>query len=88
MRSTRLTTCAIALAAALSMPAFAQSTGSGTSSGSTTANDTAAGNINRGDNDRDFDWGLLGLLGLAGLLGLRKQPDGYRGDPTPTSVPR
>lgn len=87
MRSTRYMTCAIALATTLSMPAFAQGTGSGTSS-ATGSTGTSANTTSLRDNDRGFDWGWLGLIGLAGLMGLRKQPDVHRSDATRTSMPR
>ena len=93
MISTR-TTCTIALATALSMPCFAQSTSgtdtsgtaatTGTTSGMTTS--AAPRTETRDDNSK---WGWLGLLGLAGLLGLRRHPDaGHRVDTTRTSAQR
>jgi hypothetical protein len=89
MRSTYLKTCAIALAAALSMPVFSQgTTGSGTSNGSPGATTTSSDTATRRDSDRGFDWGWLGLLGLAGLMGLRRQPDVQRMDTTRTSAQR
>lgn len=89
MRSTHLKTCAIALAAALSMPVFAQgTTGSGSSTGSTGATSTTADTTVRRDTDRGFDWGWLGLLGLAGLMGMRRQPDVHRVDATRTTAQR
>lgn len=85
MRSTSYTTCAVALAASLSMPAFAQGTGTGTSPGSTA---TTAETTFRGDDDGGFDLGWLGLLGLVGLVGLRRKPDVLRPDVGRASVPR
>jgi MYXO-CTERM domain-containing protein len=98
MISTR-TTCTIALAAALSMPCFAQTTsgtgtgGTGTTTGATTgttsgmSTSTAASGDTREDHGR---WGWLGLLGLAGLLGLRRNSDNtaHRVDTTRTSSQR
>ena len=49
------------------LPAAAQTGGTG---GATT--DSA---VQPTEEDRDFDWGLLGLLGLAGLAGLRKKQE-------------
>jgi hypothetical protein len=76
MRSIHLKTCAIALAAAVSMPTFAQ----GSSTGATATTTAPADTTVRRDSDRGFDWGWLGLLGLAGLMGLRRQPDTTRAD--------
>jgi MYXO-CTERM domain-containing protein len=100
MLSTR-TTCTIALATALSMPCFAQST-SGTdtsgSGGTTATTGTTAGSTSgmtnststRGDGREDHGkWGWLGLIGLVGLLGLRRHSDaGHRVDTTRTSAQR
>lgn len=82
MRSTRTTRCAIVLAAALSLPAFAQGTGP-TESAEASRSATTADNTLR-DDDGGFEWGWLGLIGLAGLLGLRKQPGIHRTDTTRT----
>jgi MYXO-CTERM domain-containing protein len=49
------------------LPAAAQT---GNTTGTTTESATRST-----DEDRDFDWGLLGLLGLAGLAGLRKKQE-------------
>jgi hypothetical protein len=92
MRSTHLKTCAIAMAAALSMPAFSQgTTGTGSSpgsTGSTGAMSSSSDTTVRHENDRGFDWGWLGLLGLVGLMGLRKQPEVNRLNTTRTSAQR
>jgi hypothetical protein len=79
MRSIHLKTCAIALAAALSTPAFAQGSSTG-STGATGTTSAGADTTVRRDTDRGFDWGWLGLLGLAGLMGLRKHPEPTRVD--------
>jgi hypothetical protein len=75
--------CVLVLAAALSVPALAQSTGGGgaTGTGTTTAE-------SRRDSDRRFDWGWLGLIGLAGLLGRRRPDTDSRIDTTRTSGQR
>jgi MYXO-CTERM domain-containing protein len=85
MRSIRLKTCAVALAAALSVPAFAQGT-SGTGTAGSTGTTTSADTTIRHETGRGFDWGWLGLLGLAGLLGRRRQPDVHRVDPARTTA--
>jgi MYXO-CTERM domain-containing protein len=92
MISTR-TTCTIALATALSLPCFAQSTsGTGTTSpGATTGttSGTTTSTAARTDGEDRGNWGWLGLLGLAGLLGLRRPSDaGHRVDSTRTSAQR
>ena len=58
--------CLIALALACSLPAPAQNTTQGGSTGGTTQ---------RADNDRDsgFNLGWLGLIGLVGLIGLKRR---------------
>lgn len=76
MRPILLRTCALALAAAVSMPAFSQ----GSSTGSTAIAPSTTDSTVRRDSDRGFDWGWLGLLGLAGLIGLRRQPEAPRVD--------
>ena len=89
MRPTQLKACAVAIAAALSMPAFAQgTTGTGNSTGSTGAMTSSSDTSVRHDSDRAFDWGWLGLIGLVGLMGLRKQPDATRLGATRTSSQR
>ena len=92
-RTTR-TTCALALATALSLPCFAQSTsGSDTSgttgaAGTTSSMTTATPARSDGRDDRG-NWGWVGLLGLAGLLGLRRHNDaGQRVDTSRTSAQR
>ena len=85
MRFIRYTACAIALATSMAIPAFAQGTGTSSSSGATGTTGTVE---TRRDDDKGFDWGWLGLLGLAGLMGLRKQPDVHRTDATRPSVSR
>jgi MYXO-CTERM domain-containing protein len=91
MLSTR-STCAVALAAALSMPCFAQSTtpsGSGTAATTGTTSGTTTSSMNRDEDRGDHGkWGWLGLLGLVGLMGLRRQPDTHRVDTTRTSAQR
>ena len=77
MRSLHLKTCTLALAAALSMPAFSQGSSTNSPSATTAAADTTT---TRRDSDRGFDWGWLGLLGLVGLIGLRRHPDVRQGD--------
>jgi len=84
MRSILLGTCAVALAAAVSMPAFSQDS----STGSTSATPATTGTTVHRDSDRGFDWGWLGLLGLAGLLGLRRQPQAPRVDAMRPSAQR
>jgi MYXO-CTERM domain-containing protein len=83
-------TAVIALAAALSLPAWAQSTTGSGSTGSTASPTATTGTTTstRRDEDREDHgkWGWLGLLGLAGLLGLRK-PE-HRVDTTRTSPQR
>jgi len=90
MLSTR-TTCTIALATALSMPCFAQSTSgtdtsgsggtaatTGTTTGSTSGMTGGMTNSTstRGEGREDHGkWGWLGLIGLVGLLGLRRHSD-------------
>ena len=74
MRSLHLKTCTLALAAALSLPAFSQGTSTGSPSATSTTADTTT---TRRDSDRGFDWGWLGR---AGLLGLRRQADVRHGD--------
>jgi|RhiMethySRZTD1v2_1073278.scaffolds.fasta_scaffold795921_2 MYXO-CTERM domain-containing protein len=93
MLSTR-TTCTLALATALSMPCFAQSTtgtdtsGTAATTGSTSGMTTSTPARNDGRDDSG-KWGLLGLLGLVGLLGLRRHSDaGHRVDTTRTSAQR
>lgn len=91
MLSTR-TTCAAALAAALSMPCFAQSTtpsGTGTTATPGSTGGTTTTTLNRSDDHGDRgNWGWLGLLGLAGLMGLRRHTDSPRVDTTRTSAQR
>jgi hypothetical protein len=90
MKFVNTKTCALALAAALSMPAFSQGTaGSGTTSRSPGATTASADTTTvRRDNDRGFDWGWLGLIGLAGLMGRRRQPDVHRTDGMRTTATR
>jgi MYXO-CTERM domain-containing protein len=76
MRSILIKSSALALAAAISLPAMSQ----GTSAGSTSATPSTTDTTVRRDSDRGFDWGWLGLLGLAGLAGLRRQPEAPRVD--------
>ena len=38
--------------------------------------------VDEGDGDQDFPWGLLGILGLAGLLGMKRRDDDVRVDTT------
>ena len=72
MPSLKTNLSVLALASALSVPAFAQS--DSTSGTTATTSPQATTTSVRQDNDRR-DWGWLGLLGLAGLLGLRRKPD-------------
>jgi hypothetical protein len=83
----------VALAAALSLPCFAQSTTpSGTGTPSTTAGTTGGtttSSMGRDDTRGDHgNWGWLGLLGLVGLMGLRRHGDAPRVDTTRTSAQR
>ena len=84
MRPILLRTCALALAAAVSTPAFSQ----GSSTGSTAIAPSTTDSTVRRDSDRGFDWGWLGLLGLAGLIGLRRQPEAPRVDTTRPTAQR
>ena len=84
MRSLVLKTCAVALAAAVSMPAFSQGSSTGSPGATPATTDTA---VHR-ESSRGFDWGWLGLLGLAGLIGLRRQPDAPRVDTMRPTAPR
>lgn len=89
MRSTRYEMRAVALAVWLAFAAFAQGTGSGSTS-ETSTTETYADSTRR-DNDLGFDWGWLGLIGLAGLMGLMglcKQPDVHRTDAARASMAR
>jgi hypothetical protein len=62
--------CVLGLAAICAMPAAAQTTTSGTSTGTS---GTPSTTIRQVDNDRD--WGWIGLLGLVGLAGLFRKND-------------
>lgn len=55
----------------LSLPAFAQNTGSGGAGDTGNNNAATSDTTTSNNNNRDFDWGWLGLLGLFGLAGLR-----------------
>jgi MYXO-CTERM domain-containing protein len=72
------------IAAALTIPALAQDTGTaGSRSGSSTSSGSMSTSPDMGvdrmsrtspmEHDRDFDLGWMGLLGLAGLAGLRRK---------------
>ena len=61
----------IALSLGAAVPAFAQQTTDGTTTGATTTTERV-----EVEDDRDFGW--IGLLGLAGLLGLRRKPEVHR----------
>ncbi len=87
-----------ALLLASASPAFAQDTNTGDVVDVTT-NDTVdvttddmedvTTDSRGGDDDDDFDWGLLGLLGLAGLLGMkRRESDLHRDTTTGTTTDR
>lgn len=66
----------------LTMPSYAQTGGSGTTTDGTGTTSTTQTGTDATTGDRDFDWGWLGLLGLAGLAGLaggkRQEPVRYR----------
>lgn len=66
MKRVSSTIVALAFAAVLTGPVYAQETP--TPAATVTQVDTAEPR-----NDDGFPWGLLGLLGLAGLAGLRRQ---------------
>ncbi|MGZ8259223.1 MAG: WGxxGxxG family protein [Caldimonas sp.] len=87
MRSKHLHTCALALAAAISTPSFAQTTTGTPGVPTTGATNAATTSDIRRVEDRGMDWGWLGLLGLAGLVGLRRRTDG-RGVDTTRSAPQ
>jgi len=90
MKSIKLGTRTLALAACLScaLPLAAQTTtgtGGATGTGGTTgsAMSTGTGTDTTTRRDSGFDWGWLGLIGLAGLLGRRRG-----NDTTTMSTPR
>jgi MYXO-CTERM domain-containing protein len=66
----------LGLVSFVAVPAMAQETGTGTTTGTYTEQD---------DDGPDMGW--LGLLGLAGLLGLKKRnPEPYRDTATRTTT--